>query len=263
MVVIVMTGLVCSSAAAEAAAPGPGWAVSSLAVPTNFAFADDGLCPGEIEGHEEFICDAYSVTVLNTGSEPSTGTIKLEDELPEGVEVDAPGETPFIIARTLEESAEEGFGSRNVSCASLGTSGREIECTYAKPVPAGSGLNVEIHVLVRGAKPETAINYAKVEGGGAVPAATEAANTLNGEAPAFGFQDFHIGVYEADGAIDTRAGDHPSSLTATLDLTSALDPHGSYLAPDLAVQEPKTVTLELPLVSSATHRPPHSARRPI
>jgi len=246
--VIVMTGLVCSSAAAQAAVPGPGWAISSLAEATNFAFADDGLCSGDIEGHEAFICDAYSVTVLNAGSEPSTGTIKLEDELPEGVEVDAPGGTPLIVARTLEESAQGGSKSKNVSCLSIGAPGEQaIECAYAKPVPAGSGLNVEIHVLVRGAKPETAINYAKVEGGGAAPAATEAANTLNGEAPAFGFQDFHIGVYEADGAIDTRAGDHPSSLTATLDLTSALDPHGSFLTPDLAVEEPKTVTLELPL----------------
>jgi len=209
--VIVMAGLVLlgQSSTSEAAAPGPGWAISSLAEPTNFAFADSGLCSGDIEGHE--ICDAYTVTALNTGNAPSTGTIKIEDELPEGVEVDAPGGTPLIVARTLEESAQAGSKSKNVSCVSVGAPGEQgVECAYAKPVPAGSGLNVEIHVLVRGAKPETATNSARVEGGGAAPAATEAPNTLNGEAPAFGVQDFGIGVYGADGAIDTRAGDHPS-----------------------------------------------------
>jgi hypothetical protein len=222
-----------SSSSSAAAGAGPGWAIKSVALPTNFSMDDNGACETESN------CDGYLVTATNVGTTPSTGTIMVKDTLPEG-----------IAFRNIEfegelEPNESSGGSLN--CVELPP--RQVQCEYAEPVPPGGMLAVQVNVLVEPGAPPTVENKATVEGGEAAPAATSqpssVANTVNGEAPSFGLQDFSIGVYAANGASDTQAGDHPGALTTTIDFTSDFFPVSSFHY--RPVQDPKNTIVDLPL----------------
>jgi hypothetical protein len=231
---------VCS---ASAAGGGPMWAIKSVALPTNFAAGDNGRC------QTEEVCDSYVVTVTNIGSTASAGALIVKDMLPTG-----------LVVKELEKPAEEhepepvGQGGELQCSGAPGAS--SVQCSYENPVPPGSVLSITIRVKVEPGAPASATNHAEVEGGEAATAMTSApstvANTVNGEAPTFGVQNFSVGVYGTNGAGDVQAADHPATLATTIDYTTRLASKqetekffGSLKV--VAVQEPKTEIVDLPL----------------
>lgn len=189
------------------------------------------------------------VTATNIGAGPSDGgPITLKDQLPPGIvikrinktEVREPGglgglEDPEIAVLCPEEP-----GAESVTCT-----------TTPGPVAPEDVLYIEIEVIATGSGAATVTNIAEVEGGGAAPVATSepstVANTVNGEAPSFGVQDFSVGVYGPNGVSDAQAGDHPGALTTTLDYTTKADFRGTLRDVFDAVEDPKTEIVDLPL----------------
>jgi hypothetical protein len=225
-----------SSASAEA--PGPGWTIRSVALPSNFSIADNKLCE---ETEQE--CDSYLVTATNLGTQPSQGAVVVTDTLPSGLAL-PPGEAGQVV-RDPEDLETEA----RLECTRATAS---VQCTDSNPVLPGDSVAFVVDVLVGGEGRATVQNQAEVEevGGAGAPAAmtsepSSVSNTLNGEAPSFGIQDFNIGAYGVAGASNSQAGAHPSNLTTTIDYTSDLLPVSSFR--DRPVEEPKTTIVDLPL----------------
>jgi hypothetical protein len=231
--------LVCAAALAAtvgapsalAASAGPGWAIGSVALPSDFSTGDTEGC----EADE--LCDSYLVTVTNVGTRPSTGTIAIKDTLPAGVVLDR------------VERAEDVMTEEEVQCPEESQAPHEVQCEYANSVAPGDVLAITIFVTVTGDVAASVTNRAEAQGGGAATATTSepltAPNTVNGgSASSFGPQDFGVGVYDVGGAPDAQAGDHPGMVTTTVDYKTDLSGLGSLYTP---VQEPKTMTVDLPL----------------
>jgi hypothetical protein len=254
---VVLAALVISFAgsatSASAASGGPVWAIQSVALPTNFS-------AGDTKGCEEFPgskCDSYMVTATNTGASPTNGeSITVKDQLPPGIVIEGIGKAEVREPGGPQPGGHDEFeilvqcsaepGSSSVTCTTL-TEG-------SHPVPPGGVIFIEIEVIVTGSGAASVTNIAEVEGGGAAPVATSepstVANTVNGEAPSFGVQDFSVGVYGPSGRSDAQAGDHPGALTTTLDYTTKSDFHEAvHEGRDLfdPVQDPKTEIVDLPL----------------
>ena len=222
-------GLLFWAAPAAAANPGPGWEIQSVALPTDFSLVDNGICETEEE------CDSYLVTATNVGTRSSEGTIVVKDTLPEGVVLEK-------IPGHEELEAWRGDVGENVKCPEQ--TPHQVLCEYAKPVSPGGVLVFAIDVQVVGKSTATVMNHVEVEGGGAAAASTTVANSVNGGAPSFGLQDFSVDVYGPNGASDDQAGDHPGTLTTTIDYNSEIGPTSTdKYAP---LQEARTTTVELP-----------------
>ncbi len=233
-----LLALLTGSSSALAATAAPGWVVSSLAEPTNLSAGDNARC----ETRE--VCDAYSLLVRNAGGAASDGTpVVIKDTLPAGVVAKS------IIGHDLQSERDESESAVGVVCTLS-----PLQCTDDEPVPAGDVIHVMIHVTLSASGTASVTNRAEVEGGGGGVASTEepttVANTLNGEPTAFGIQDLSMTANALDGSLDTQAGDHPNSVTVTVDPNTILRPSGELNDPlraDVTVQEPKTYTFDLPL----------------
>ncbi len=232
-VVVLAAALALPVAASSAAAdPGPGWAIQSVALPSDFSIGDTEGC----EARE--LCDGYLVTITNVGTRPSTGTIAITDTLPEGVVLDR-------VQQAKDVQADEA-----VQCPEEAQTPHEVRCEYANSVAPGDVLAVTIFVTATGDAATSVTNRVEAQGGGAAAVTTSppstAPNAVNGQsAPSFGLQDFAMSAYGAAGAPDAQAGDHPGMVTATIDYATELSTLASLRY--TAVQEPKTLALDLPL----------------
>jgi len=65
VLLLCMMGVGANSASGAASA-GPGWAIKSVALPSNFSAADNAFCEGISQQ-----CDTYQVTATNVGTRPS------------------------------------------------------------------------------------------------------------------------------------------------------------------------------------------------
>ena len=80
---LVLLVTLVSAASASAIVEAPGWAVRSLAQPTNFSAAGDGACEASPESQ---VCDSYTLLVTNVGSVASSGAaVTISDTLPAGL----------------------------------------------------------------------------------------------------------------------------------------------------------------------------------
>jgi hypothetical protein len=235
-----MMGVAADSASAAASA-GPGWAIKSVALPSNFSAADSAPCEGIAQQ-----CDTYQVTATNVGTRPSVegDPITVKDQLPAGI----------VVKRIENEEVREPgvVGEGGSFGCSGGPGSSSVQCTYPYPLPPGGVMTFAIEVTVTGSVPATVTNVAEVEGGGAATVATSepstAQNTVNREAPSFGLQDFSVGVYGPNGASEAQAADHPGTVTTTIDYATELEleaeSSGFRFQP---VQEAKTEIVDLPL----------------
>jgi len=232
---VAVFAVLASGASAQQVSTGPGWTIRSLAQPSNLSSAHNESC-------EEFgPCESYLLTVTNVGGAPSAGTVTISDTLPEGLVVQN------VTARDLQRSAfEEAVAGEKVVCTTI-----PVRCTYAEPVPSGDSLEITIRVTVSGGGPSSDFNHAQVTGGGAVAASTvepsTLPNTVNGVAPGFGVQDFSMAAFGTSGMGDSQAGDHPNAITTSFDLASDFIAEGNEEQAYAPVQDPKTLTVELPL----------------
>jgi hypothetical protein len=220
-------------APALASAPGPGWAINSLAQPSNFSFSDSTRCESFAEGHR---CDSYTVTVTNVGSRPSTGVVRIVDKLPQALVVE-------------QVSGKDVLGSGEVTCESPSTA--MVLCEDISPIPAGDMLRLVIDVEVSSSQEEEAANFATVSGGGGAEVSTIVASgadhdTLNGPQPTFEIHDLSDEVNDPSGALDMQAGDHPSAVTTSFHFTSVVLPDASntHFVP---VQFAKNIVLDFPV----------------
>lgn len=237
-IVIAFSGRVCLAAAAT---PGPGWAVRSVALPSNFSPTHVARCEETVQE----VCDEYLITVANVGTRASEGPIVVTDALPAGVVVRG------IKAAEVHDPGLT-FGESMACTAKSGES--SFECTYANPVSSGSILAITVQVRVEPGVPRSVTNHVEVEGGGAAPAITAepttVSNTVDGSQPGFGLQDFSIGVYGPSGEKDTQAAAHPATVVTTIDYTTKQATELEYettFSELVAVQEPKNTIVHLPL----------------
>ncbi len=246
----------CSSQA-FAAAPGPAWGIDSYAYPSNFLSpSEEAKNPAHCNPSEnsvEAVCDTYTVTVTNIGSEEmaggGVGAVTIEDTLPAGVtavnvsllwsglsevpgraENEDLGPTHCTLTPLRCQLSNAFFGEAKRRVKPDDTLKMWVSVTVNEPVAAGS-----------------VTNSAKVFGGGAAEASASGENTLGLGPASFGFSSFSSPLLGVDGAPDTQAGSHPYELGTLIDLHSILreTPEGANGA--TTINDLRNVVVDLPL----------------
>jgi hypothetical protein len=202
--------LLSSASSVSAAPPGPGWAIRSVAQPTNLSPAGR---------------DGYELIVTNIGSRPTpAGTpVTISDTLPSGV-------------RASGISGEEVATGAKLTCGPA-----PLQCV-GEEIPAGGTVVVHISVRIEeGLGAPGTLNVASVSGGGA-PAVTTSETTVFSSEPApFGIENFSLQAFEADGSSSAQAGGHPYTVATSLYFTSDESSTESF-----PPQEVKDVIVDLP-----------------
>ncbi len=226
-----------SSVEALAFSAGPGWVVSSVAQPTNFAVGDNTLCARETN----FLCDRYVVTLTNIGSEPTNAPVVIADTVPVGLKPSAMSGRSLETGFPLESN---GFGW---TCNAA-----KATCVYNEAVASGGTLEVVLEVKVEaGAQAGPVTNIVRVSGGGAQSVSTSQpstlANTVNGPPAAFGISAFGFAAHDASGQLDARAADHPFDVTSTINFNTTVtaEPNGELIP--ASVESPRNIVVYLPL----------------
>lgn len=193
-----------SASSVAAAAPGPGWTITSVSYPTNFT-------PGDSSGDEK-----YEVIATNVGGAPTDGSpVTVADTLPAGLTLAASG------ASATDTSP---FPSNTITCSA---SGQAVTCSDpdTEPIASGGMITMTVPVEVSASAPASVINQVSVSGGGAeAPAATGEPTTVSATPASFGVHSFGVSVSNADGSTDTQAGSHPYAITTSFALSSELGP---------------------------------------
>jgi hypothetical protein len=224
---LVAASLALSAASAIAEAPAVKWALHSVAQPTYFQPQDAN--------------DQYTLLVENVGSQASSGTVTITDELPPGVTTAT--SKPFTGAEGEWNCPATGTGAHVVKCTLNGTVRGLSQDEGKRGV-----LGVPVSVSPEAASP--LINVVTISGGGASTATTTSETTQIGS-PALSFQPFELSAsaLDAAGALETRAGAHPAALTTSFLFTTANGDEGSnnkgqvIAAP---VEHARQIVLDLP-----------------
>ena len=208
---------------ASATVEAPGWAIRSLAQPTNFSAAGDGACEASPESQ---VCDSYTLLVTNVGSVASSGeVVTISDTLPAGL-------------KAVGIEGEDLATGSQLACV-------ELQCVDDAVVPVGDTLRVRIDVVVEAGLKGVIESSASVAGGGAPPAATSDPTTIVSEPAPFGIAAFDVQALDAAGAPETQAGGHPYSLTTSFYFTTGNQAVGGG-ASYHAAEDVKDVVLDLP-----------------
>jgi hypothetical protein len=222
--------------AALAAPPAPAWEISSVAHPTNFSIEDNEKC----QRTSQPLCDQYLVTLTNVGAGETNGAVTIVDTLPQGLRPVGHG---GVFVRNLETEEQVG-------CSVLPF----VSCVYGGAVKPGATLAVFVELEVEPNAPAGPVtNSVSVSGGGAPAASTSTPltlpNTVDGSPAAFGISAFGFAAHDASGLLDTQAGDHPYSITNTVNLNTVLENHPSENTPLAigSVEVPRDFVVYLPL----------------
>ncbi len=261
-----------AGSAHAAVSPSPGWQIDSVAAPTNFSASQNPECRTSLAtvAEEFYPCDAYEVSAMNAGSEPTDGSpIVLTDALPPGVTVVAVKFYLTLNPNTIGVSGEPRVGEIGGDTVELGENNTgvnsllctvvPVQCTYSEALPPNAWLTMKVYVTVN--EPEVAgaflTNRAEVSGGGAAPVATGEAgqiapqktNEINPNPAAFGPANFDFFKDGLNGAQDSQAGGHPYELTTTIDLANVLGrtPGTNAVNTTPSVEAPKDIVVDLPL----------------
>jgi hypothetical protein len=214
--VAVLSAAVLAMAPGASAAPAPGWAIHSLATPTNFAQEDPTI--------DQF----YEVTAENSGASPTNGSpIVLTDDLPPGLEAKraelligaGSGNTPFT---TTCQIATAG-GADRVTCT---VTEALAEGEPAKVWP-GEVIRMAVHVRTPASVTGGLSNHVSVAGGGAGPAAAVFLNQASATPAEAGFSIFEAGLRDEAGQPLAAAGGHPFTYFTTFAVNSVPAPPGS------------------------------------
>ncbi len=190
----------------------------------------DGIVEGKIIAEtvqQPKAHDRIVLTATNVGSRSSEGIITIRDRLPAGL-------VP------VEVEAREPLSHQPMECSSS-----ELKCTYGQAVRVGHELLVEITVAVTSASLRgSLINRATASGGGGLEVSTSAFNLVDMGLASFGIAGFAYEADGIDGASDAQAGDHPYSVTTTIDLDTVRSAGATqYDVP----QEAEDIAVDLPL----------------
>jgi hypothetical protein len=220
-----LTGMGVGCTRAGAATAAPGWAIKAVAMPSVFSAQDDCISGGR--------CDRYAAVVTNVGALPSKGPVIVKDTLPEA------GVALF---------AYEGRDLTTKKAIPCAQAGLVVRCVDEEEMQPDASMVVEVRVLTEASGEARLEDRLDVEGGGAPVAASKAvANVANAAAPPkFGLAGVGLEVDGPDGQPEGQAGAHPQTVISSFDLTSVLAPGVSFGGYQ-SVEEPKDVTVELPL----------------
>ncbi len=209
--------LAVTAAPASAAEPGakPGWRLSVIAYPANFK-------PGAMSSVYNQ-GPGYALVATNTGAAPTEGQYTIEDTLPSGV-VPSPAQPP-----TGEFGAE--FARHKLSCT---VAGQTVSCGTSEALYPGQKVVAFVPLEVEAAAPDTVVNQAQVEGGGAEPATATVPTTVSAEPAPLGFLPESSGAHgsatNADGSTATLSGSHPYQLSVGMEFNSNPENgHTSYV----------------------------------
>jgi hypothetical protein len=200
--VVVWSGVGVSSAVA-ATASRPSWGIRSVQTPTRFA-------PGDNSGH-----DQYKLAVTNIGGQATDGSaITVLDRLPVG-----------LTATAISGETDLHHDTWSCELAAL-------TCTYVpgeNPVVAAGQILpvITITVSVAPDAPPTLTNVATASGGDQadpIEASAEDPTPISSSPAGFGIQtgSFTTAANNADGSLDTQAGSHPYSATASFAFNTAV-----------------------------------------
>jgi hypothetical protein len=234
-VVCVVSGVGAGSAAALT--PGAGLAVHSFALPSHFSAASASNCENQLGSRVP--CDAYQVTVTNTGSEPTDGSpIVLSDALPAGLGV-----------RKIEFLwSTNSLGSDGDLSSFLCSTAAGVTCELPFALAPDAFIELVVYVSVDPSLTGPSVtNTANVSGGGVAGASASESNPVSSTPAAFGLESFGAGILGVDGTPDTRAGGHPYELTTRIDLNTEfrIGPQQGFEA--TSVQDLKDAVVDLPL----------------
>jgi hypothetical protein len=226
----------------------PAFILNSFAVPTSFSNSHNTQCV-ESFGDETLLCDAYQVTVTNSGSMATSGPIVLSDVLPgEGA-----GESAVLSVQRVDLFASAS------SNANLGTSDcavKPVRCEYTPVLSPDEALRMVVYFTVKASTPPGGVkNRATVSGGGAATVSASSENLISGSAPTFGFSVFDAPLVGLSGLQETQAGGHPYELSTVLGFNNMYEVNGNNFSP--SVEDPRDVIVDLPVgvVGSALSTP--------
>jgi uncharacterized repeat protein (TIGR01451 family) len=220
-------GLVLVSASdTHAATSSPWWSLTANSRPTQLQAGETG---------------EIAVVAQNLGDTPTSGEVKITDELPKGLSA--------IGIAALAGGTGEGTAGP-VSCLL-----KTLTCTFgsfvnskkevvAESLPPYQTIEVRIRVGVHAEAESGEVDTASVSGGGVSRPVSATRPLQVGGEQVFGFEDYKFTPENSDGTVDTQAGSHPFQATNLITLNSqATDASGNPLAVGL----PKTVVDELPV----------------
>jgi hypothetical protein len=221
-----------ASAQAASVTAAPGWEANSTMYPSDFTPGTKGY---------------IMLAIYNVGKADSAGPVTVTDTLPAGVTATEAG---YVNEPFVNSLSEGGLGAGEQWNCSVGG---VVTCTNnesALPsIRAGEmeWLAIVVNVPVRAEG--VAANDVVVSGGGAVAPADISSTMHFSSTPAVaGFERVDAWFSNSDGTLDTQAGSHPYSLTASLVFNNAgRDPVG----------EARNITFNLPrgLVGNPTAVP--------
>ncbi|MGH2910968.1 MAG: hypothetical protein ACRDJ3_00680 [Solirubrobacteraceae bacterium] len=179
-----------------------------------------------------FARDRYTVTATNTGSQPTTGITTIADNVPSQL---------AVVSAKVEERPSRQSNECTISPS--------VVCEYGEPVALGAKLVVTIVVASKSPSLTGAVvNKAAVSGGGAAASVGVSESTpMNTGAASFEIEQFAFEANGIDGQPDMQAGDHPYGVTTTINLSTVMLGGEAGIAPYVASQEVKDVSVELPL----------------
>jgi uncharacterized repeat protein (TIGR01451 family) len=260
---------------ASAGTPSAAWSIESHPTPTVFGPDKNSECESASRAQTTLICDTYTVTATNIGSEPTnTSTVIVADELPPGVTVrsvtlaierrgviggqDVDGEV-LNLSEVLEEMGLHVCTATPVRCElthAVLTQLKNHGLLASSSVTTDEALKMYVSVIVGESASNGVVNTARVSGGieetkevGAPPSevAVTRTNPLQGTAP-FGADVFDADLVGTNGLASTQAGGHGYELHTVfgLDTVKREGPEGSAEA-SASVQDLRDVVVDLPV----------------
>ena len=213
--------------ASPAFAQSPWWHLSFGSRPSSLPAASENEEGTVVPGKGQIV-----LTASNLGDASTSGVVSVTDTLPAGVKA--------VSVSALAEG--DGFAGP-VTCPTAKQlhEGAPVSCTFSSSLPPYDDIEVRIGVEVLPGAVTGERDEATVSGGGASSSVSiTPAITVGGE-PAFGVEDYELGLEEEGGAPDTQAGSHPFQQTTTLTLDQ-----GANTAKPEPVALPRDVSVRWP-----------------
>jgi hypothetical protein len=201
-----------------AALPAPSLTIKAVSSPTVLSTAFNG---------SEELPNFYEVTVTNTGSEPTQGSLVVGDELPAGL---------TATRMEGEEGPEEGAPVCNTTT---------VECTYSGSLQPGQRAIVAIALAVAPGTAGTVTNSVHASSGTVSASAnvtTEIGTEAESLAEPFGLAGVAAEATGQDGRADEQAGDHPYETTVSFSLNTT----EGHINTDPSAGALKDVIVDLP-----------------
>src|ERR1700722_16247162 len=255
--VVVVVALVWAGSACGASGSA-GWLLRSVAYPSDFTAADNGLCESRGVLRSLEFCDTYMVIASNVGAKATCEVeVTLKDTVPAGL-------TVRNVSLFLEQ---EGNTGTDVSGAVHATGVHEgepfckvspVECVVSlaelgHPVQPDGTLRMYVSVTVPPSTPAAPLtNAVRVSAPGTAEVSASGLNSVESGVPGFGpgvVENVFLGL---TGGASTLAGGHPYELYTAIPLSSVARETPQATVAATSVEDIRDVIVELPVGMSGS-----------